>query len=223
MASEALSPRLLAQLRAATERSPGAPAARTVRLLLDEIDRLNGEVDQLRSSPALAQWEPDAECPLSQRHLQVIIGTARGQECPGIARDMGLSAKTVNKYRQIAMHRLGVRTAAQAVAVCLLRGWLPRAALRVPEVPHRTSPVKIRNTYRERAALLRETPGEWGIVAVYDSGPTARQSAYRLRTGAFKAFRPPGMWEAEAFTEDGEHRVRARYLGTTDTTEREAS
>jgi DNA-binding CsgD family transcriptional regulator len=216
MTGEALSPRLLAQLRTATERNPSAPAAHTVRLLLAEIDRLN-------TSPPIELMEPAHDCPLTRRQLQILLGTANGKECPAIARDLVLSPKTVRKYRAIAMRRLGVRTPAQAVAVCLIRGWFPRGSVPVPDLPHRPSPVKVRNTYRERAALLRETPGEWGVVAVYDSGPTARQSAYRLRSGAFKAFRPAGAWDAEAFTEDGEHAVRARYLGTTPITERAAS
>ncbi|WP_435244905.1 response regulator transcription factor [Streptomyces tendae] len=207
MAAEPLNRRVLAQLRQSIARNPHAPAARTVRTLLDEIDRLNE-----RSPLELAA--PADDCPLTARQLQVLIGTANGQECPEIARHLGLSPKTVRKYRIVAMQHLGVRTAAQAVAVCLVRGWFPTGTVRLPETPRPMSPVKVRNTYRERADVLREAPGEWGTVAVYDRPNTARQSAYRLRTGAFKAFRPEGAWEAKAFTEDGTHGVRARFVGT---------
>ncbi|WP_435251655.1 response regulator transcription factor [Streptomyces tendae] len=207
MAAEPLNRRVLAQLRQSIERNPHAPAARTVRMLLDEIDRLNE-----RSPLELAA--PADDCPLTARQLQVLIGTANGQECPQIARHLGLSPKTVRKYRIVAMQHLGVRTAAQAVAVCLVRGWFPNGTVRLPTIPPRISPVDARNTYRERADLLRESPGEWGTVAVYDRPNTARTSAHRLRTGAFKAFRPEGAWEAKAFTEDGTHGVRARYVGT---------
>ncbi|MFD4343468.1 response regulator transcription factor [Streptomyces coelicoflavus] len=207
MAAEPLNRRVLAQLRQGIERNPQAPAACTVRMLLEEIDRLNGR------SP-LELPAPADDCPLTRRQLQVLLGTANGQECPEIGRHLNLSPKTVRKYRVIAMQHLGVRTAAQAVAVCLMRGWFPSGTVHLPEMEQRISPVEARNTYRERAELLRESPGEWGTVAIYDRSATARQSAHRLRTGAFKAFRPEGAWEAKAFSQEGAHSVQARYVGT---------
>lgn len=215
MATE-LSPRLLAHLRQSIERRPGAPAARTIRMLLDEIDRL-------KTRPELEAVDTEADCPLTQRQLQILVGTANGLECPAIARELSLCAQTVVKHRQAAMRRLQVRTPAQAVAVCIIRGWLPTGLVQLPEVLPKLSAAGARNAYRERAAQLRQTPGQWGTVAVYNSGSSARQSAHRLRTGAFTAFRPAGAWESQAFTEDGVHGVRARYIGTPTTAERTAS
>lgn len=217
MAAKPLSPLALARIRASVQRNPGVPAARTVQLLLDEIDRL-------KSPQMLAEWEPEVECPLTRRQLQVLVRTANGDNCETIGPQLGIHPASVRKHRQVIMRRLGVSSATAAVVVCLTNGWFPAGALRLPDLPRRLSPIAVRNTYRERAALLRKTPGEWGTVAVYDSGAAARQSAYRLRTGAFKAFRPPGAWEAESFTDDGVHGVRARFLSTpTSAAERAAS
>ncbi|MGW1796860.1 response regulator transcription factor [Streptomyces sp. NPDC001984] len=216
MAAEPLSPLALIRIRSSVQRHPGAPGARTVQLLL-------GEIDRLKTPQALAEWDPGIECPLTRRQLQVLIHTANGHTCEAIGPLMGIDPKSVRKHRQCATHRLGVRSATAAVAVCLVNGWFPPGGLHLPQIPRRVSPVAVRNTYRERARLLRQTPGEWGTVATYPGGPAARQSAYRLRTGAFKAFRPAGEWDAEAFTDDGVHAVRARYIGTPSSTERAAS
>ncbi|MGV4984572.1 response regulator transcription factor [Streptomyces sp. NRAIS4] len=213
--AEPLSPLALARVSASVQRNQGNPAARTVQLLLDEIDRL-------KSPQALADWDPGVECPLPRRQLEVLLRMANGDNTSEIAKALGIDAKTVRKHRARAMARLGVRSSTAAVVVCLTQGWFPAGAVALPEPRRHPSPVMVANTYRERAAVLRETPGEWGTVATYDSGPTARQSALRLRSGAFKAFSPAGAWEAEAFTEDGAHGVRARFIGNP-TTEREAS
>lgn len=210
-----LSPRLLAQLRTSAERHPQAPGARAVLLLLNEIDRL-------KTIPAIP--EPDANCPLTHTQLKIIAGTANGQHCTEIGRDLHLATRTIVKYRQEAMRRLGARTPAQAVAVCIVRGWLPSETVTLPKAPFNPPPVRGRKAYRERAALLRQHPGQWGTVTTYPSSQAATQSAYRLRHGAFTAFRPKGAWEAKAFTEDGVHGVHARYIGTpTTTAERAAS
>lgn len=215
MTAERLGPLALARIRASVRRNPNNAAAHTIQLLLDEIDRLKSPV-------ALAEWRPDAECPLTSRQLEILVRTANGENCEQIGPQIGIDPKSVRKHRQAIMRRLGVRSAPSAVAVCLVNGWIPDGALHLPRHRRRMSTVVARNAYRERAAVLRQTPGEWGTVAVYDSGPTARQSAYRLRTGAFKAFRPTGLWEAEAFAQDGTHAVRARFIGTPHHAERTA-
>lgn len=216
MPVETLSPLALTRIRASVQRNPGTPAARTVQLLLDEIDRL-------KSPQVLATWEPGLECPLTTRQLEVVVRTANGESCEEMAPQLGIDPKSVRKHRQMVMRRLGVHSMPAAVAACLIGGWIPAGALQLPEQPRRVSPVAARNTYRERAQLLRSTPGEWGTVAHYDGGPAARQSAYRLRIGAFKAFRPAGMWQAEAFTDNGIHKVRARFMGGANQAERAAS
>jgi DNA-binding CsgD family transcriptional regulator len=210
-----LSSLVIANLREAIQRSPNAPGARNIRLLLDEVDRL-------RSGPRL-EWEPRWDCPLTRRQLQILIATANGQTGRAIAEDLGLHHNTVRKHREAAVGRVGARTPAQAVAICLLHGWFPRAALQLPDVPHQPTNSETRRAYREAAELLRQNPGEWRTVVVCDSGPTARQNAWRLRSGGITAFRPAGAWEAEAFTEGRQHGVRARFVGTHDHAERTAS
>lgn len=219
MASNRPAPQMLARIRASAERNPGTPAARTVQLLLDEIDRLTTEIGRLKSPQMLADWDPDAECPLTRRQLQVLVHTANGDNCKVIGPQLGIDPNAVRKHRGAAMRRLGVKSTSSAIAVCLINGWFPTGAVNVPPPPRRVSAIEARNTYRERAEVLRQNPGVWGTVATYDSGPAARQSAYRLRTGAFKAFRPSGAWEAEAFTNNGVHGVRARYIGSTTSNE----
>lgn len=214
--AEPLTPLVLARIRASVERNPRHPAAQTVRLLLDEIDRL-------KSPAALTEWHPDAECPLTRRQLEILVRTANGENCEQIGPQIGIDPKSVRRHRQSIMRRLGATTTPSAVAVCLVNGWVPQGALRLPRHHRRMSTVVARRTYRERAEVLRKTPGEWGTVATYDSGASARQSAYRLRTGAFVAFHPAGCWEAEAFTHDGVHGVRARYVGNPNALELEAS
>ncbi|MFF8406980.1 response regulator transcription factor [Streptomyces sp. NPDC015684] len=210
MSVDRLGPPALARIRASVERNPRHPAAQTIQMLLDEIDRL-------KTPAALTDWHPDAERPLTRRQMEVLVGTANGESCEQIGPRLGIDPKSVRKHRQAIMRRLGVSSMPTAVAVCLVNGWVPSGALRLPKHQRRMSTVVARNTYRERAAVLRRTPGEWGTVALYDSGATARQSAYRLRTGAFKAFRPVGLWDAEAFTHDGTHGVRARFKGVDET------
>ncbi|MFI1767457.1 helix-turn-helix transcriptional regulator [Streptomyces sp. NPDC020800] len=213
----------VARIQASLERNPAAPAAPTVRRLIDEIQLLRDEIDRLKSPQLLAEWEPDVECPLTRRQLEVLIRTANGENCEQIGPHLGIDPKSVRKHRQGAMRRLGVNSTPSAIAVSLVNGWFPNGALNLPALPRRVSRVVARNTYRERAGELRKTPGEWGVVAHYASSPVARQSAYRLRTGAFKAFRPTGSWEAEAYTQDGTHGVRARFIGIPNHAERNGS
>ncbi|MFJ2719436.1 helix-turn-helix transcriptional regulator [Streptomyces sp. NPDC087437] len=216
MTSEPLSPRVLAQLRASVEHNPQAPGARAVRMLLDEVDRLN-------TSLSAAVPEPKDACPLTKTQMAIIAGTANGKHCNAIGRDLCLSRETVARYRQEAMRRLGVQTPAQAVAVCLINEWLPKPAVARPELPFNPSPVSGLVAYRDRAEELRQHPGQWGNVATYATSKSASQSAYRLRSGHFSAFRPQGDWEAKPYREDGVHGIRARYVGTPATTAEEAA
>lgn len=221
MTAEPLSPRVLAELRKAVARNPQATHANTVRLLLDEIGRLKA-ASQVTITP-ITEVVADTQCPLPQRQLQILAGVANGRPTTVIARELGLTPKTVRKYRAAAMRRLDVRTSAQAAVVCTLRGWLPTTAVRLPPALPQLPVVRSREAFRESAELLRQHPGEWGTVAVYSTSASARQSAYRLRTGGLTAFVPAGAWEAEAYTEDGVHGLRARYIGTPTTAERAAS
>jgi hypothetical protein len=70
------------------------------------------------------------------------------------------------------------------------------------------------------AEQLRETPGEWGLVAEYRNSLSARGAVFTIRTGLrnrrdniSSPYLPAGAYEAR--TEPGEHgtRVFARYVG----------
>jgi predicted transcriptional regulator len=56
-----------------------------------------------------------------------------------IARELGLSVRTVRAHMNIAMRRLHARTRAEAVVTAVRNGWLPELELEsthVSETPH---------------------------------------------------------------------------------------
>ncbi|MCM1977192.1 LuxR C-terminal-related transcriptional regulator [Streptomyces sp. G1] len=221
MPTEPISHVVLERIRASVRANPGAPAARTVQLLLDEIDRLNSP-EYLPQR--LATWEPDVECPLTRRQLEIIIRTANGETSEHIGVELGIESASVRGHRQAIMRRLGVPSTTVAVAVSLLNGWIPTGVLTLPEFPRCTPTVIARKTYRQRAAALRQTPGEWGTVASYTGRHAAKQAAYRIRTGKFAAFQPRGHWDAALFAApDSTWCVRARYVETPTSTQKAAS
>jgi DNA-binding CsgD family transcriptional regulator len=205
MEAKAISPAVLSRLRAGIERNPGAPAAPTVGMLLDEIDRLT----------ATAARQAPPPCPLTDRQLEVVIAAANGEHPKVTARRLGISHTTVHTRREHAYARLGARTAAEAVAVCMAYGWLERERLRLPELPDRPLAVS-RDAYLERAALLRDQPGQWHPIARRESRRLAQTTAYRVRSGMLSAFRPRGAYEAQAVRDTGRHIVRARFIGAPD-------
>ncbi|MFJ6841423.1 LuxR C-terminal-related transcriptional regulator [Streptomyces griseoluteus] len=222
MPAEALDPRALAQFRQKLADAPDRPNVRTLRTLLAEIDRLNGEIERLRTSQTLPAPPPVADCPLTRQQISIQVHAANGLTSRETAVRMGVSEQAMQKHKHRIYQRLGVHTSAAAVALCLTRGWLPYEELRLPELPRNTGP-SLRGVYLERAARLRERRGEWDTVAVYGTAQSARQGASRIRRGHFAAFRPAGQWEAESFTDDSTHMVRARYIGPPVHTERTAS
>lgn len=64
-----------------------------------------------------------------------------------------------------------------------------------------------------KAETLKTRPGEWGIVATYDSSSIAASVAQGIRGGTTNAWKPRGAYEATARTVEKEHRVYARYVG----------
>lgn len=68
------------------------------------------------------------------------------------------------------------------------------------------------------AAELRVRPGEWAITDL-TAGKTdwaMRVTAFRIRRGWLRAFRPAGTYDAAFRTVDGELRLYARYVGNGD-------
>lgn len=85
------------------------------QLLLDRIQEAIGRSRRHLFQRALAgRW---AE--LTARELDVVAQVAAGRHNKEIARDLGLSARTVESHRAQAMRKLGARTAADLAALAL--------------------------------------------------------------------------------------------------------
>jgi DNA-binding CsgD family transcriptional regulator len=84
---------------------------------------LEGE-HSLRSRLPPSRTPAFAGCVLSPRELQTIKALARGLTYAQTAEEYGCSASTVRTLLRTAYQRLGVRTIAQALAVCTHIGWL---------------------------------------------------------------------------------------------------
>lgn len=119
MTGRPLSPTLRAAIEAWAERNPHARQARAIRTLLDEIDRLTRR--------------PAHPCPLTPKELDVLTGTENGETCATTGQRTGLSPHTVKVHRARIYRRLGVDTAAQAVAVAMAQGWLPATRIRITQ------------------------------------------------------------------------------------------
>lgn len=89
------------------------------QLLLDRIQEAIGRSRQSLCQRAIAgRWAG-----LTAREREVVARVAAGRHNKEIARDLGLSARTVESHRAQAMRKLGVGTAAELVAL------MPRRAL----------------------------------------------------------------------------------------------
>lgn len=81
-----------------------------------------------------------------------------------------------------------------------------------PEAPHplvRTGQGK----HWDAAKQLRERPGEYAMVAAYNSRSAAASTAYMVRQGLFNAYAPRGAFHAVSRTVEGEFRVYVKYVG----------
>lgn len=66
------------------------------------------------------------------------------------------------------------------------------------------------------AAQLRARPGEWAHVLTVASKATAGSTAHQIRTARLKPYAPVGAFEARSRKVDGEYRVYARFVGTSE-------
>ncbi|MFF4548649.1 hypothetical protein ACFY1J_31190 [Streptomyces sp. NPDC001406] len=116
--AEPLSRAVLAQIRAGVERNPGTPSARTIRLLLDELDR----------------WRPVQQTPfpLDGIYLDVLVCSANGQNVVQTAHALHVAPDAVRSRRKRIRDRLNVASMEQAVAVAIRQGWLPLGEIEIP-------------------------------------------------------------------------------------------
>lgn len=115
---EPLSRAQLTRIRAGVDRNPGTPSARTIRLLLDEIDR----------------WRPAQQMPFPMDgiYLDVLVCAANGQSLIETARTLRIAPDAVKSRRKRIRDRLNVASMEQAVAVAIRQGWLPLGAIALP-------------------------------------------------------------------------------------------
>ncbi|MEW5688162.1 MAG: LuxR C-terminal-related transcriptional regulator [Pseudomonadota bacterium] len=77
----------------------------------------------------IAVTEPNAAAApvLSARQFDVLMRIAAGQTSPAIARDLGLSTRTIDHYVADVCKKLGAKSRAQAVATALRLGLISQA------------------------------------------------------------------------------------------------
>lgn len=88
--------------------------------LIGIIDREANRLDGPSSGHALRDEAQALLRTLSPRELEVAQGLMRGGTNKSIAHDLGLSVRTVEMHRARAMARLGCKTLAELVSLCLL-------------------------------------------------------------------------------------------------------
>lgn len=71
---------------------------------------------------------PAAAPALTAREAQVLAAVAQGLGTKGVARALGISAKTVENHKARIFTKLGVHTQAHAIAEAIARGLLPATA-----------------------------------------------------------------------------------------------
>jgi NarL family two-component system response regulator YdfI len=95
-------------------------AARGETLLQQEVmARLMAHTDQTASPAAV---DADDPVPLTERELEVLTAVARGDRNKEIARDLGVTERTVKAHLTNIYNKLGVDSRAAAVSVGIQRG-----------------------------------------------------------------------------------------------------
>jgi DNA-binding NarL/FixJ family response regulator len=77
-----------------------------------------------RRAPVRPNPPPPGVCPPTARQLEALAAIASGLTIEDIARELGVSRSTVKHMTDDARDRLHAATLAQAVAECIVRGWL---------------------------------------------------------------------------------------------------
>ena len=95
-------------------------AARGETLLQPEVmARLIAHTDQTENLAALAADDP---APLTERELEVLTAVARGDRNKEIARELGVTERTIKAHLTNIYNKLGVDSRAAAVSVGIQRG-----------------------------------------------------------------------------------------------------
>ncbi|MEV6791320.1 helix-turn-helix transcriptional regulator [Streptomyces sp. NPDC051320] len=118
MPTEPMTASRLAVIHSAVARDTPTPQTRAIQELLQEVGRL---------TPATP-----TKCPLTRSELPILLDVAHGHTARRSAEHRGLSPHTVKQHRRNIYRRLGVVTAAQAVAVAMKHGWITHQDIRQP-------------------------------------------------------------------------------------------
>lgn len=208
------------QLAAFIEDLWGAASGDNDLATLDAIEKVIAD-----HRPEPADEAHDLFCPLTETQRAVLVAGVNGELPHATARRLQLKPTSVYGHRARAYKRLGVRTLAQAIVVCVAQGWITRDTLNLPDAPARPFG---NQRHAECAALMQRQPRQWKAVSTYASRGAALAVASRIRTGSMTAYCPPGAFQAEAVTRVGAdgapvHRVRARYVGAPASSQEAAS
>jgi two-component system, LuxR family, response regulator FixJ len=85
------------------------------------LDAINAALTRVRGPPLREQMEASGRvAKLSLRERQVLDGLAAGHPTKQIARDLGISARTVEAHRARMLVRLGIRSPAEAVRLAVM-------------------------------------------------------------------------------------------------------
>ncbi|MFF5004655.1 hypothetical protein ACFY3G_17710 [Streptomyces phaeochromogenes] len=105
---------------------------RVRRMLLEDIGRRAKEAARLRRAYAgqsvrqhnAGAAAPVGKCPLPPHELEVIAAAAAGETLEQTSGHLVLAYETIRTRRKRAVHRLGVRSVTQAVALLVDGGWI---------------------------------------------------------------------------------------------------
>lgn len=84
--------------------------------------------------------------------------------------------------------------------------------IRFEEPPAKQGSPK-KTKHQKIAEKLTKRPGDWALVASYNTAASMNSMAHLIRNGKAKAYAPAGDFEAVARTVGSKHRVYARYVG----------
>lgn len=70
-----------------------------------------------------------------------------------------------------------------------------------------------RYMHKLTAIRLRENPGKWALIAVYDSRTNAGSMRRRISQGLGENWQNPGDFEAQVRRVEDDYNLYARYLG----------
>jgi NarL family two-component system response regulator YdfI len=79
-----------------------------------------------KPSPSAGKAVDASGAALTDRELEVLRAVAKGKRSKEIARDLGITERTVKAHLASVYNKLGVDSRAAAIAIAAQNGWLPR-------------------------------------------------------------------------------------------------